>query len=146
MAIKEGDTVQVHYTGTLADGAVFDSSREREPLEFVLGKCMMIEGFEKALIGRDVGEHMRVTIPATEAYGEVDNSLMFKVPLGEVPPHITPEPGLQLSLSSPEGDMEVTITHVDDSAIVLDANHPLAGKNLTFDIEIISAKCSSRSC
>jgi peptidylprolyl isomerase len=138
MAIRKGDSVRVHYTGTLADGAVFDSSRDRDPLEFVLGKRMMIEGFEKALIGRKAGEHVRVTIPAAEAYGDVDDSLLFKVPLSEVPPHITPEPGLQLSLSSPEGDMEVTVAQVDDAMIVLDANHPLAGKDLTFDIEVVS--------
>jgi len=138
MIIKEGDTVRVHYTGTLADGAVFDSSRERDPLEFVLGKRMLIEGFENALIGRKAGEHVRVTIPAGEAYGDVDEQLIFNVPLSEVPPHITPEAGLCLSLSSPEGDMDVTITHVDADSIVLDANHPLAGKELTFDIEVVS--------
>jgi len=138
MAIKKGDTVRVHYTGTLEDGVVFDSSRERDPLEFVLGKRMLIEGFEKALIGREAGEHMQVTIPAAEAYGDVDDALLFEVPIHEVPAHITPEAGLQLSLSSPEGDMDVTVTHVDSDRIVLDANHPLAGKALTFDIEVIS--------
>ena len=138
MAIKRGDSVRVHYTGTLADGVVFDSSRDRNPLEFVLGKRMIIEGFEKALIGRKAGDQVRVTIPAAEAYGNVNEQLIFNVPLSEVPPHITPEPGLQLSLSSPEGDMEVTVTHVDSDIIVIDANHPLAGKDLTFDIEVVS--------
>jgi len=138
MAIKEGDAVRVHYTGTLADGVVFDSSREREPLEFVLGRRMLIEGFEKALIGREAGDRVRVTIPAAEAYGEVDEDLLFKVPLGEVPAHITPEPGLQLSLTASEGDMEVTVARVDGDMVVLDANHPLAGKELTFDIEVVS--------
>ena len=138
MAIKQGDSVRVHYTGTLADGAVFDSSRDRNPLEFVLGKRMLIEGFEKALLGRQAGDHMRVTIPAAEAYGDVNEQLIFNVPLSEVPPHITPEPGLQLSLSSPEGDMEMTVIRVDGDIIVLDANHPLAGKDLTFDIEVVS--------
>ena len=138
MAIKRGDSVRVHYTGTLADGVVFDSSRDRNPLEFVLGKRTLIEGFEKALIGRNAGDQVQVTIPADEAYGDVKEQLIFKVPLGEVPPHITPEPGLQLSLSSPEGDLEVTVTHVDGDMIVLDANHPLAGKDLTFDIEVVS--------
>ncbi|MDR0466372.1 MAG: peptidylprolyl isomerase [Deltaproteobacteria bacterium] len=140
MAIKHGDTVRVHYVGTLADGAVFDSSRDRDPLEFTLGQNMLIEGFERALTGRKVGEHIRVTIPALEAYGDVDENLLFKVPLHEVPSHIAPEPGLQLSLSSPEGDMEVTIVHVDAEMVVLDANHPLAGKDLTFEIEVISIK------
>jgi len=138
MTIKKGHTVRVHYTGTLADGTVFDSSRERDPLEFVLGKRTLIEGFERALIGRSVGEHIRVTIPADEAYGQPDDRLIFEVPLRDVPSHITPEPGLQLSLSAPDGDMDVTISHVDDSKVVLDANHPLAGKELTFDIEVIS--------
>jgi peptidylprolyl isomerase len=140
MTIKKGDTVRVHYTGTLADGTEFDSSRDRDPLEFILGKNMLIEGFEKALVGRQAGEHVRVTIPAAEAYGDVDENLLFKAPLPEIPSHIAPEPGLQLSLSSPEGDMEVTITRVDDSTVVLDANHPLAGKDLTFDIEVVSVK------
>ena len=138
MAIKRGDSVRVHYTGALADGEVFDSSRERDPLECVLGKHMLIEGFEKALLGRQAGDRIQVTIPAAEAYGDVDEQLIFNVPLSEVPPHITPEPGLQLSLSSPEGDMEMTITRVNGDMIVLDANHPLAGKDLTFDIEVIS--------
>ena len=140
MAIKQGDTVRVHYTGTLTDGTVFDSSRERDPLEFVLGKNMLIEGFEKALIGREAGEHVRVTIPPAEAYGDVDSNLIFEVPSSEMPSHITPEPGLQLSLTCPDGDIEVTITHVANNTILLDANHPLAGKELTFAIEIISAE------
>ncbi|MDR2696493.1 MAG: peptidylprolyl isomerase [Deltaproteobacteria bacterium] len=138
MTIRQGDTVRVHYTGTLEDGAVFDSSRDRDPLEFVLGKRMLIEGFEKALIGRQAGERLQVIIPAAEAYGDADEGLRFNVPRGELPPHITPEPGLQLSLSAPEGDMEVTVIHVDNAMIVLDANHPLAGKDLTFDIEVVS--------
>jgi peptidylprolyl isomerase len=140
MMIKKGDTVQVHYTGTLTNGEVFDSSRDRDPLEFILGKNMLIEGFEKALLGRSVGERLQVTVPAVEAYGDVDDNLLFRVPLDEVPSHITPEPGLRLSLSAPEGDMEVTITHVDAGMVVLDANHPLAGKDLTFDIEVVSVK------
>jgi len=140
MAIKQGDTVRVHYTGTLADGTVFDSSRDREPLEFIPGRKMLIEGFEKALMGRQAGERVQVTIPAAEAYGDVDESLLFRVPLAEVPAHITPTPGLQLSLSAPEGDMEVTITHVDADMVVLDANHPLAGKDLIFEIEVVSVK------
>jgi len=140
MTIKQGNTVRVHYTGTLADGTVFDSSRDRGPLEFVLGRKMLIEGFEKALMGKQAGEQVRVTIPAAEAYGDVDETLLFRVPLREIPSHITPAPGLQLSLSSPEGDMEVIITHVDAGTVTLDANHPLAGKDLTFEIEVVSVK------
>ena len=145
MAIQKGDTVRVHYTGTLADGVIFDSSRDRDPLECVLGGRAFIEGFEKALLGREAGERLRVVIPADEAYGSVDNDLLFKVPLSEVPAHITPEPGLQLSLSSPAGDMEVTVTHVDGAMIVLNANHPLAGRDLTFDIEVVSISGGRKS-
>ena len=138
MSIKNGDTIRAHYTGTLADGTEFDSSRGRDPLEFVMGKQMLIAGFEQALLGRAAGDKLRVTIPPLEAYGEIDQELLFEVPLAEVPAHITPEKGLQLSLSSPEGEMEVRIVHVDDQKLVLDGNHPLAGQELTFEIEIVS--------
>ncbi len=140
MPIKDGDTVQVHYTGTLDDGSVFDSSRERDPLEFVLGKGMLIAGFEAAVVGRDVGETVTVEIEPASAYGEVDTDLVFTVPRSEVPEHISPEAGLPLQLSNEEGTMDVTITEVTDDSIVLDANHPLAGKTLKFEIEIISVK------
>ena len=138
MPIKNGDTVRAHYTGTLADGTEFDSSRGRAPLEFIMGEHMLIAGFERAVLGRTVGEKVNVSIPPAEAYGEMDEELLFEVPRSEVPPHITPEPGLQLSLNSPEGDMEVTIAHVDEHKLVLDGNHPLAGKELNFEIEIVS--------
>ncbi len=140
MPVKNGDTIRVHYTGTLQDGMEFDSSRGRDPLEFVMGTGMLIEGFEKALLGKEPGDAVHVEIPAAEAYGDVDESLLFEVPLSEVPDHISPEKGMQLSLSSPEGDMEVTISHMDENVLVLDANHPLAGKDLIFDIEILSVK------
>ncbi len=140
MPIKDGDTVQVHYTGTLADGSVFDSSREREPLEFVLGSGMLIAGFEAAVTGREVGESVKVTIEPADAYGETDLDLIFTVDRAEVPEHIKPEEGVELQLSNEEGSMNVTITEVTDTEITLDANHPLAGKTLTFEIEIISVK------
>jgi peptidylprolyl isomerase len=101
---------------------------------------MLIKGFEKALTGRQVGDCLRVSIPAAEAFGDVDKNLLFKVPSEEIPSHIAPTPGLQLSLSSSEGDMDVIIAHVDKDMVVLDANHPLAGKDLTFDIEVVFVK------
>ncbi len=140
MPIKTDDTVQVHYTGTLTDGSVFDSSLDREPLEFTVGQQMLIAGFENALIGKEVGDKVNVTIVPEEAYGEVDPELIFEVPLADVPEHITPEPGLQLQLSNEEGIMNVTIDDVTETSIMLNANHPLAGQTLTFDIEVISVK------
>lgn len=140
MAIKEGDTVRVHYTGTFSDGEVFDSSREREPLEFVLGDGSLIPGFETALAGRNVGDRFTVTIPADDAYGEHLDELLMEVPLSEVPEDIKPEVGMMLQIATDDGEMEVQIVEVNDKAVVLDANHPLAGEDLTFDIEVIDVK------
>ena len=138
MPIKKGDTVRAHYTGTLDDGTVFDSSREREPLEFELGKGMLIPGFEAAVEGREAGETVTVTIPPEEAYGEADEELIFTVPRAQVPDHIPLNVGVPLQLSNEQGQMDVTITEVGADEITLDANHPLAGKTLTFEIEIVS--------
>ncbi len=140
MPIKNDDTVQVHYTGTLTDGSVFDSSLDRDPLEFTMGKQMLIAGFENAVMGKEVGDKVKVTIAPEDAYGDVDSELIFEVPLSEVPEHITPEPGLQLQLSNEEGIMNVTIDDVTEDSIMLNANHPLAGQTLTFEIEIIAVK------
>ena len=140
MPIKNDDVVQVHYTGTLTDGTVFDSSTEREPLEFTVGQQMLIPGFELAIMGKEVGDKVSVTIPPEEAYGDVDSGLIFDVPLDEVPEHITPEIGLQLQLSNEEGVMNMTIEDITDSSIILNGNHPLAGQTLNFDIEVINIK------
>ncbi len=138
MPIKNGDTVQVHYTGTLDDGSVFDSSRERDPLEFTMGKGMLIPGFEAAVTGKEVGDSVTVTIPPAEAYGEHDDELVFTVPRDDMPLDITPEVGMELQLSNETGNMNVSIARVDDESIDLDANHPLAGKTLTFVIDVVS--------
>ena len=140
MPIKNGDTVQVHYTGRLADGTIFDSSRERDPLEFVMGRQMLIAGFEAAVVGKEAGDTVTAVIPPDQAYGDVDEELIFTVASSQVPGNITPEVGMQLQLSSEDGTMDVTIADVTADEIVLDANHPLAGKELTFEIEIISIK------
>lgn len=141
MTIKNGDTVLVHYTGTLNDGTEFDSSRDREPLEFTLGEGMLIPGFEKAVLGMTkVGDNVKVTIPAADAYGDRIDELVISVPRDQVPPHIEPEVGLMLQLMTDDGEMEVGITEVTDEAVTLDANHPLAGQDLTFEIELVEIR------
>lgn len=140
MPIKDGDTLRVHYTGTLADGTIFDTSKERDPLEFTLGRGMLIPGFEAAVLGREAGETVTTTIPPNEAYGEIDLELIFTVARAQVPSHIPLEVGTPLQLSNEQGQMDVTITAVDAEEVTLDANHPLAGKALTFEIEILEIK------
>ncbi|MDR2573088.1 MAG: peptidylprolyl isomerase [Desulfovibrio sp.] len=139
MPLKNGDSVRVHYIGTLADGTVFDSSRKREPLEFTLGGNMLLPGFEAAVEGREPGETVTVTIPAEQAYGDVDPELVFTVVRMQVPSHIPLEVGTALQLSNEQGRMDVVITEVGEDDVTLDANHPLAGKDLNFEIEILSA-------
>lgn len=140
MPATNGDTVRVHYTGTLDDGTVFDSSRERDPLEFVLGQGSLIPGFESAVEGREAGEKVCVTLPPDKAYGDVDRELIFTVPRAQVPDHIPLNVGVPLQLSNEQGQMDVTITEVGADEVTLDANHPLAGKTLTFEIEIVEIR------
>jgi len=136
--IKEGDTVKVHYTGTITDGTVFDSSREREPLEFKLGEGKLIPGFEKAVVGMNVGDTSKVTIPSDEAYGEKREDMVIDVDRGQIPPDIKPEVGQQLQIQQKDGGtIPVVITEVTDETVQLDANHPLAGQDLTFEIEVV---------
>ncbi len=135
---KNGNTVQVNYTGKLADGTVFDSSVGREPLEFTLGAGQMIPGFEKAVLGMKVGEKKTVTIPADEAYGPRRDEQIVELPREKLPSDLTPEVGQQLQMTRPDGGMIiVAITKVSDKTVTLDANHPLAGKDLTFEIELV---------
>jgi peptidylprolyl isomerase len=133
-----GNTVKVHYTGILDDGNVFDSSRERDPLEFIIGDGQMIPGFEKAVTGMNIGDIKTVKITANEAYGAHRDELVMKISRSQFPDNIVPIAGLQLSLKSPEGRIvNAAITSVEGDSVLLDANHPLAGKDLTFDIELI---------
>ena len=135
---KDGDTVKVHYTGTLESGEVFDTSKEREPLEFKLGEGQLIPGFEKAVIGMNAGESTKVDIPSDEAYGEAREDLVIKVPKDQLPEDVEPQVGMQLQVNQPNGQpIPVRITEVGESELTLDANHPLAGKDLSFDIELI---------
>lgn len=135
---KSGDTVRIHYTGTLADGSTFDSSEGRDPLEFQLGAGQVIPGFDKAVTGMNVGDAQTVAIPSDDAYGAHDPNGKQSFPRDQVPENIPLEIGTQLQLSGPQGQpIMVTIAEVTDEAVILDANHPLAGKDLTFKIELV---------
>ncbi|MBI1358462.1 MAG: peptidylprolyl isomerase [Acidobacteria bacterium] len=140
---KQGDTVRVHYTGTLASGEVFDSSRERDPLEFQLGAGMVVPGFDAAVNGMSEGETVRRTIPAAEAYGPRRDDLTVKVERERVPENVQLEIGGRLQIQTPDGRVAaVTVTEITDDSVHLDANHPLAGKDLTFEIELVEVKAA----
>ena len=135
---KSGDTVRIHYTGTLNDGTEFDSSSGRDPLEFAVGGGQVIPGFDKAVDGMTVGENKTVTIPPGEAYGERHEQLVQEVPKSALPDEIDPAVGMHLQSRSPEGQvMNLVVTEVADASITVDGNHPLAGQALTFDIELV---------
>lgn len=135
---KTGDTVQVNYTGKLADGTVFDSSIGKQPLEVVLGRGQVIPGFEKALLGMKVGDNKTVTISANDAYGPLRKELIFEVPKENLPPDAVPQVGQQLRGTKADGStMVATITKISDKTVTLDANIPLAGKDLTFEIGLV---------
>ena len=136
--IKNGDTVSVHYTGTLTSGEVFDSSLERKPLKFTLGKGQLIPGFERAIMGLSVGEKVKANIPSKEAYGEHNSEMVLRVPNNQLPSELDAQVGMQLQLNQPDGQViPVQITQVKVEMVTIDANHPLAGEDLNFDIEII---------
>ena len=135
---KKGDRVKVHYTGKLTDGSVFDSSRDREPLEFELGSGMMIAGFDAAVTGMNVGETKIAEIPSAEAYGEHNEEMVISVPKTQLPEGLNPEVGQQLGMQQPNGQsIPVRVTKVETESIEIDANHPLAGKDLVFDLELV---------
>lgn len=133
---KSGDTVKVHYTGKLDDGTVFDSSRGREPLEFTLGAGQVIPGFEEAVTGMTPGDEKTVTIPSGEAYGPRRDEMVVTVGRDQFPDHIDPQPGQQLQVVQEGQTMVVTIQDVSEEGVVLDANHPLAGRDLTFELRL----------
>ena len=135
---KTGDNVKVHYTGRLPDGTVFDTSIGSEPLEFTLGQGQIISGFEQAVIGMQVGESKTVTIPVDQAYGPRRDDMVLEVDRDALPDDIDPKVGLQLQMNQGDGGiMIVTITDVSETTVKIDANHPLAGQELTFDIELV---------
>ena len=133
-----GNVVKVHYTGKLDDGTVFDSSREREPLEFTIGDGQIISGFEAAVQGMEEGEVATVTIPPEEAYGSRRDEALIEVPRTDLPAEIEPQVGMQLQLRAQGGQVfAARISEVVDDTVTLDANHPLAGETLTFEIELV---------
>lgn len=133
-----GDTVKVHYTGKLDDGTVFDSSREREPLEFTLDEGQIIPGFEEAVAGMEQGEETTVEIPPEKAYGPHQEDAVMEFPLEQLPDEMEPEVGMQLQLQGQNGQaFPARVVEVGDDTVTLDANHPLAGETLTFEIELV---------
>ena len=135
----KGDTVKMHYTGTLTDGTVFDSSQDGDPLEFVVGEGEVIAGLDSAVVGMAPNDTKKVTIPADEAYGQPTDDLVFSVPRTEVPEELSPEVGMELQVRRDDDQtMPVVVTEVTDDNVTLDANHPLAGKDLTFDITLVA--------
>jgi peptidylprolyl isomerase len=135
---KNGDTVKVHYTGKLDDGTEFDSSVDDSPLEFTLGEGELIPGFEEAVLGMSPGESKTVRIASDQAYGPHQEEMVLVIEHDQFPSHITPQLGQQLELRHPDGQaVSVTVTEVSPTGVTLDANHPLAGQDLIFDIELV---------
>ncbi|MFH2122065.1 MAG: peptidylprolyl isomerase [Pseudomonadota bacterium] len=136
---KKGSKVKVNYTGKLVDGTVFDSSDGREPLEVVLGSGHVIQGFDEALVGMGLGEKKTVTIPVEKAYGDHDPKMVMEVPIEQVPPDFSPEIGQKLEVGGANGEIViVTVREINDTHIYLDANPPLAGQELIFDLELVA--------
>ncbi len=135
---KTNDTVRIHYTGTLTDGTVFDSSNDREPFEFIIGQGMVIPGFENAVIGMSEGDEKTVSIPAEDAYGHYQDELVAVVARSQVPTEIELDIGTILQVRSPEGGIaRVVVKKITESEVTLDLNHPLAGQDLTFELKLI---------
>jgi len=137
--VKEGDTVQVHYTGKLEDGTVFDSSEERAPLEFTVGEGKIIPGFEQMIVGMNPGESKTKTVTADKAYGSYHSELILEVDKSQIPDDVEPKVGQQLQMQNKEDGRIIvaTVTDVSDTKITIDGNHPLAGKDLTFDVQLV---------
>ncbi|HEU4471277.1 MAG TPA: peptidylprolyl isomerase [Flavisolibacter sp.] len=142
---KNGDKVRVHYHGKLRTGETFDSSNGRDPLEFTVGSGQVIRGFDDGVRGMQVGDKKTVEIPVQDAYGEKETDRIIEFPKAQFPPDLTPEVGMQLMMSDGQGQqLPVTITEVKEESVVLDANHPLAGQDLIFDIELVEIVPTSR--
>ncbi|MBU1242078.1 peptidylprolyl isomerase [Myxococcota bacterium] len=137
--VQNGDHVHVHYTGRLEDGSEFDSSRDGDPLCFTVGASQVIPGFENAMVGMTVGETKTVTIPCDQAYGPHEEALLLQVPRTHFPLEITPEVGqyLELTDATSHETAVAVVTQIGDDTVTLDANHPLAGEDLTFDLELV---------
>ena len=142
---QNGDKVKVHYHGKLRSGETFDSSQGREPLEFTVGSGQVIKGFDEGVRGMQAGDKKTVEIPVGDAYGEKDENRVIEFPKNQFPANMTPEVGMQLMMTDGSGNqLPVTITDVKDEVVTLDANHPLAGQDLIFDIELVEIVPTSR--
>ena len=142
---RSGDTVKIHYKGTLDDGTQFDSSEDRDPLEFELGSGQVIPGFDTAVEGMAVGESKSVRLEPEEEYGPRHDQLVPEVERSVLPEDLTPEEGMALQTESPEGQvMQLMVTAITETTITLDANHPLAGQALSFEIELVDIDSPSR--
>ncbi|WP_299676701.1 peptidylprolyl isomerase [uncultured Roseobacter sp.] len=137
--VKSGDTVGIHYTGTLLNGTKFDSSEGRDPLQFVVGSGQVIPGLDAALPGMALGEKKTVKVPCADAYGPINPQMRQAVPREGIPDDVPLDIGTLLNVETPEGQaMQVMIVATDEATVTIDANHPLAGQDLTFDIEVMS--------
>ena len=142
---QNGDTVKVHYHGRLRTGETFDSSEGRDPLKFTVGAGQMIKGFDEGVKGMQVGDKKTVEIEAAEAYGQREETNMIEFPKDQFPPEMKPEEGMQLMLSNDQGQQfPVMVAEVKEASVLLDANHPLAGQDLIFDIEMVDIQAKSR--
>ncbi len=138
VATKKGDNIKVHYTGKLADGTVFDSSEGGEPLAFAIGSGQVIPGFDEGVVGMEVGESKTVHIPVEKAYGQRKDELVIQAPIEQVPPDLNPELGMRLEMGGANGEiLRVVVAEITETYITLDANPPLAGKDLIFEIELV---------
>ncbi len=143
--VKDGDKVKVHYHGKLRSGETFDSSEGREPLEFTVGSGQVIKGFDDGVRGMNIGDKRTVEIECADAYGEKEEERIIEFPKTQFPPDMKPEEGMQLMMNDGEGQsIPVVITEVREDTVLLDANHPLAGQDLIFDIELIANTPVSR--
>ena len=137
--VKNGDKVKVHYHGRFTDGTTFDSSEGREPLEFIVGEGNVIKGFDEGVMGMSIGDKKTVSIQAGDAYGDKNEDMFVEFPKEQFPPDMNPEVGMQLNMTNGNGQVIlVTIVEVKEDSVILDANHPLAGRDLVFDIELVS--------
>ncbi|WP_339659379.1 peptidylprolyl isomerase [uncultured Polaribacter sp.] len=136
--VKENNTVKVNYTGKLSDGQIFDTSEGKEPIEFTLGQGQIIPGFEKGLMDMKLKEKKTITIAKEEAYGEINTDLIQEVNKSELPKDMAPEVGMGLVSKTPDGqEMNLMVIEVKEESIIIDGNHPLAGKDLIFDAEVV---------
>ncbi|MFI5151748.1 MAG: peptidylprolyl isomerase [Chitinophagales bacterium] len=143
--VKAGDTIKVHYHGRLTDGTTFDSSEGRDPLEFMVGSGMMIRGFDNGVLGMAVGDKKTIEILAQDAYGPEDPQMIMDFPVSQFPENLKPEIGMQISLNNGAGQrFPAVIIEINGDIVVLDANHPLAGEDLIFDLELVEIIGASR--